>query len=492
MTHKYIGTPKTISYKECSDNDCVFAPSKYTRFLPQNDWLFVPMSSICTESVQRIVINKKEQYNYSEIGDIDVSSGMIDHNCYFGINVPSENPKECQKGDIMVSTVRTYRGGVGFVSEDLKEHCCSPAILVIRTVDDKVTKEYLLAILRSDFFIEQILGFQTRGMYPRLDRDAMKKVLIPIPKDEKIIAYTSALMRACLNKQQLIRKRHDTILKIIDKELVENQKQNVFSYNLPRLSDLNEVERLDASLYKLFFKKGVFPILNYKNGYSPLTEQDLELIPGPSLELKLLGTRIDSDRYVKGFYRLITPKQITNYGTIRSEEYIGTPAKIANIQFGDILFGESGTGRTMVFLDTDKNTINNAHAHILRTKRENDLNRVITIRSILQYYKEIGLTDCMTVGGSGGHLSPSYFNRIMIPNFPESKQKEIASLYYNSKEYNTSVFTLENFMEKDNEFNSDAGIYELDKTAKQLKQILNYVIDAIVNENDVQISFSER
>lgn len=489
MSYKYTGTPKYISFSECRENNYVFAPSKYTRFLPQNEWLFVPMSQICTESNTKIEIERKCEYNYTEIGDIDVSSGMVNHTHYYGMNLPSENPKHCQCGDILISTVRTYRGGVGMITEELSNHCCSPAILVIRNVAKIITKEYLLAILKTDFFVEQILGFQTRGMYPRLDSDAMNKVLIPIPKNVDTLKYVSILQRSFLNKYSLIRQRHANILQLIEKELTENQKPNKFNYHLPRLDEVKGIGRLDASLYKLFFKKHLFNILNYKNGYSPLTQQQLKLIPGPSLELRLLGTRIDSDHYEKGFYRLITPKQITNYGIVRNEEFIGTPAIIANIQFGDILFGESGTGRTMVFLDDDNNTINNAHAHILRSMLDNDIHRVITIRSILQFYKEIGMTDCMTVGGSGGHLSPSYFDRIMIPNFPESKQKEIAALYHNPQEYFTDDFTLDNFEGKDNEYNLTAGIYELDKTAKRLKDKLNKAIDDIVNDRDVALVF---
>ena len=144
----------------------------------------------------------------------------------------------------------------------------------------------------------------------------------------------------------------------------------------------------------------------------------------------------------------------------------------------------------MVFLDQDNITINNAHAHILRSRLNNDLNRIITIRSILQYYKETGITDCLTVGGAGGHLSPSYFDRIMIPNFPENKQEEIAKMYYNKKEYNTCDFSLDNFIQKDNDYNINAGIYELDKTAKQLKVILNNSINNIVNAKEVNIHFS--
>lgn len=487
MSYKYIGVPQKITYKDCCENNFVFAPSKYSRFLPQNRNLFVPLSSLCKESKSKIEIKREKVYSYTEIGDIDVSNGNVDNNNCYGQDLPSDNPKSCQKGDILISTVRTYRGGIGMVHNKLNNHCCSPAILVVRSVtDDRISKEYLLSVLRTDFFTEQILGLQTRGMYPRLDSNAMDKVLVPIPKESDVIHYVTQLSKAYLNKIDEIRNKHKEILLIIKHELDKNQKSIAFNYSMPRINDIRDVGRLDASLYKEFYKKGLFKILNYKGGYSPLTELELEMLPGPSLELKLLGTRIDSDHYVKGFYRLITPKQITNYGVMKNEEFLGTPAKISKIKFGDILFGESGTGRTMVYLDDDNNTINNAHAHILRSKRNNDLERIITIRSILQYYKEIGLTDCMTVGGAGGHLSPSYFNRIMIPLFPKHIQDEIAKLYYNPQN-GISVSSLDRFLDVDNFYNMNAGIYDLDRSAKYLKHKINMIINDIINERPVDI-----
>lgn len=488
MSYNYIRVPDTITFESCQANNFVFAPSKYSRFLPTNSELFVPLSSKCIERKDKIKVNRRLTYSYSEIGDIDVNNGTVGFRTSYGLNLPSENPKKCCPNDILISTVRSYRGGFGMLSSSEENHCCSPAIIVIEDVSPDITKEYLLAILKSDFFIEQILGFQTRGMYPRLDNDAMDNIVIPIPEN-KSIQYISVLMRAYLNKHELIKQRHADILKLIDDELRNNQKANVFRYNNPNINDLQKVGRLDASLYSVFYQENIFRIINYTNGYAPLTEQKLKLYPGPSLELKLLGTRIDSDKYINGFYRLITPKQITNYGTVKFEQYIGTPAKIKNIKYGDILFGESGTGRTLVYLDNDGNSINNAHAHVLRSELPNDLERIITIRSILQYYKETGLTDCLTVGGSGGHLSPSYFDRLFIPNFPKIKQKEIATLYHNPAEYDASDCVIESFLEYDSEYNSKAGIYELDKTAKHLKELLDDAIDKIVKNQEVEVKF---
>lgn len=49
---------------------------------------------------------------------------------------------------------------------------------------------------------------------------------------------------------------------------------------------------------------------------------------------------------------------------------------------------------------------------------------------------------------------------------------------------------MDNFLDFDNAFNEKAGIYELDKTAKMLKEILNNTIDNITKDRAVEIKFS--
>ena len=99
------------------------------------------------------------------------------------------------------------------------------------------------------------------------------------------------------------------------------------------------------------------------------------------------------------------------------------------------------------------------------------------------------MIDYIGVGGSGGHCAPSYFHLIETPLFPDEKQKEIAKLYHNPDiDYKTTC-TLDNFLETDCEFNKQAGIYELYKTAKKLKAKLNQAIDDIINDREVDISF---
>ena len=76
----------------------------------------------------------------------------------------------------------------------------------------------------------------------------------------------------------------------------------------------------------------------------------------------------------------------------------------------------------------------------------------------------------------------------MIANFSKARQQEISSLYYNPTDYPNNL-SLENFLQNDQEWNKEAGIIELDKSIKQIKEHLNKVLDKIVSDEKVEIDF---
>lgn len=70
-------------------------------------------------------------------------------------------------------------------------------------------------------------------------------------------------------------------------------------------------------------------------------------------------------------------------------------------------------------------------------------------------------------------------------------KRNCLSLYHNPKNnYQTDSFTLDNFLERDSAYNSIAGVYELDKTAKKLKEILSKAIYDISNDKEIKIRFN--
>lgn len=499
MMSDYIHTPKTISYNDILNRNFSLSSSQYKIFEINNkncilvrDFLMRNLNrkDLGIEVGSMNYIDKSTHYflrtkalqSHSYLPEISKETSLpIMPDSFIKMNLKA--------GDLIISKDSNI-GEIVILDKDYPNYMLSGALYKLPI---KKHKYYLLAMMKHNIFREQLDFIVPKGATIRHAKTLFLDCKIPMPNGENaenVIKYVEVLMQAIINKQKLIKQRHEKILRLIECELMNNQKPNHFRFDLPKLEDLISLNRLDAGLYSENYKRLIFPILNYKFDYKLLTEQGLDLKPGPSLEIKILEKRIDSNEPIKGFYRLITPKIISNYGITNKEQYMGTPKTIATIQHGDILFGESGTGRTMVFLDDDNNTINNAHAHILRPIKEQcNLVKAIAIRCIMQYYKEIGIIDYLTVGGNGGHLSPSYFDRVYIPNFPVSKQQEIAKLYHNPIDYPTATFTLENFLTEDSQYNEQAGIYELDKTAKQLQNLLNQEIENIINDKPVTISF---
>jgi hypothetical protein len=354
-------------------------------------------------------------------------------------------------------------------------------------VYDKHCFFYFYALTKTTYFKEQWLG--KGGVQKNTVASDRAKVYLPKVKSTETIEFVSVLTQAIINKERLIKERHELILQTIEAELLNNQKPNTFTFELPRIQELETVGRLDTGLYSKTFKYYNYLVKNYIFGSKNIIEQGFSWSRGTSLENNFIGTRVDSETYKKGFYELVLPTNISQYGCLTKTSYIGTPAKLKTLQQGDIVFGGEATFRSYVIIEEARLQATNYHGIRLINQNKN-LKQSIFVRCFLDFWRVKGHLKSISVGGQGGHCSPSYFHLIEIPNFPEDKQVAVAMLYHNpTMPYLTHTFTLATFLEQDAQYNTTAGIYELDKTAKYLKTLLNQAIDNIVNDKPVPIAF---
>jgi hypothetical protein len=79
-------------------------------------------------------------------------------------------------------------------------------------------------------------------------------------------------------------------------------------------------------------------------------------------------------------------------------------------------------------------------------------------------------------------------NSIKIPNFPDSKQYEIACEYYNPIPKNENL-NLENYLESEKMRNKEVGIFQLNMEIFGLRERLEELVDAIVMEREIEIIF---
>ncbi|WP_394689187.1 hypothetical protein [Hoeflea sp.] len=489
---RYVKVPSQIHSSELRSTDAVLSPGRYVRFIPPSSSKsveYIQLDKLVNVAEGTVKINNAVKYRYAEIGSIDVETGGVRFDTRGGYQVSAKRAQPVSKGNVLISTVRTYRKGIGLVadeypgvepSDEAPPMVASGAILILSSMRDEfnsLSLSYVYSFLRSDFFVEQVWSLLNRGVYPRMDTGALERILIPVSKDPLTVGWICFLTEQISLKEKLIRERDIEILRQISVELRTEEKSTGFFYKFPNSSDLRSTGRLDAAIYSETLKSSMWLIEDYEHGSETPDCAGFTIKPGPSLEIKLLKTRIDSDEPRPGFYTLIIPANITEYGTIGKLSWLGTAKKLPILQSGDILFGEAGfgKGRTAVLVNPPAQATTNAHGLVIRHQNK-DRKLSIFFRCILHWYRSRGLIDLLAVGGSGGHFSPEYFKSLLIPKFPVEIQDSIVRLYSNSlsdvTDPNKSITDLNELSRFHEHRNKDAGIVELAADMEEMKQHL--------------------
>ena len=497
---KYIDVPQYTTLNNIQENSFTFSATQYKTFNIKNKNKLKVKDFLSRDLIRKdlgIGIGSESyvdnsDYYFMKTAALQEDSNLID------INKESMQPiipknfvkMELKKGDVLISK----DSNVGEIATLEKDY---PNIMLcggIYRLPIKEHKYYLLAFMKNDIFRQQIDFLVPRGSTIRHGKTKFLECFIPIPNynKEETIKYVELLMQAIIDKETIIREKHKKILEEIEKELKNNQLDNTFKYESPKINNIIKHQRLDTSLYSKEFEYNNFIVKNYKYGYVTLTDRGYRGIRGTSLENNFIKSRIDSDEYIEGFYELIIPTNISEFGYVKKSSYIGTPVELKTIKKGDIIFGGEGfgKGRTFVVCEDVKNIATNYHG-IRIINANNDIIDSIFIRCFLAYWREKGMIDRIGVGGSGGHCAPSYFHLIVTPKFPDNEKNNIVKLYYNNIKYNSDDLNLSNFLENDHKYNLNAGIYELDRSIKKMKKQLNKVIEKIANDEEVLIDFKE-
>ncbi len=489
---KYVKVPQSITASELMGNHYYYAPSKYSAFYPKDKSRFEILAKLVDVKNEREVVSSDLKYRYVEIGDVDTNTGSIDYKEVFGIFVPNKRPLKISKGDILVSTVRTYRKGIGYVNSSASNIVSTSAFLVFHQLKKGLTPEYLLAVLRSDFFVEQILSFQNRGMYPRLDGETIDSVYIPLPTKNQL-DYLTVLQRALINKQEELKRKHASILEIIEKELLGNQEKEKFVYTQPDIKELEKSIRFDAGYYCESYKHKQFLLKNYIYSAKPIEGKEgwgYEIKRGQNLQESAIGKILESDTAKTGFYKVIRPTNFSDFGTISYYSYLGNSNQLSVLEPGDIVFSGEGTvGKCVLFVNPSDKAITNIHGIVLN-KKDHNVEESSYVACFLRFLKQWGFFEYISVGGQGGSLAMRYWKDVQIPIFPPTKRKEIAKLYCNNVDYESvAVDEITSFLELDDKWNQKAGVIQIDEMSKKIQAEIDQVINQIVLGAEINPSF---
>ena len=144
-------------------------------------------------------IDDEKLYHYVEIGSVNVANGEIIANKVLGKDLPANAKRVLKKGDVIVSKVRTYRGGITIVDEN--GYVGSGAFCVLDE-NGRIYKETLLAFLHSKPLLAWSLKPNTGTSYPVIVDDDILDLPLPILPEEKQIQIQQKVVESFRLRKQ--------------------------------------------------------------------------------------------------------------------------------------------------------------------------------------------------------------------------------------------------------------------------------------------------
>lgn len=159
---------------------------------------------------------EKKGYYYIEIGDVNVSDGNCNPNYINTEDLPANAKTIVEKGDIIISNVRPYRGAVSIINSEEKDIIVSGAFTVLRKSNNSIfNNEVLKVLLRSSIYKDWLLQFNVGTSYPVIKDDDVLN--LPIPYIE---TQTQQEIAALIEESYNLKKQSEDLLELA-KRVVE-------------------------------------------------------------------------------------------------------------------------------------------------------------------------------------------------------------------------------------------------------------------------------
>lgn len=494
---KYTTVPNYITFKDIQKQINSLSASQYKNvIIPNKSYLYV--RDFLTRNLTRNDLG-------SEIGSFNYipksnkyffrTKGLQSHSYIPDITSESlipMNPKaflnqNLKKGDIIISKDSNI-GEAIILDKDYPNIMLSSALYKLPTSN---WKYYLLAFLKHNCFREQIDYIVPKSSTIRHAKTLFLDCKVTIPQKDKdnVIEYIEVLTKALIKKEIEIQKKHILINAVIENELFNNYEKENYKYEYPYFKELSQKSRIDTGLYSTTYKEIDFILKNYKNGYYNILAENIS--SGSTPKVRYISKYLSNLKYT-----WITPTGINDLGIIDLSDRLNMKG-INNIKKNSMLIinrtSKGGIGEYVgISSFYDVNLFGEGHHNqgIYRVINYSD-EKLIFMTCLINSKLYRKYSACASVGSKMKEIKISHFLQFPFPNFPNDLIKQIVKLYRNENLFfGSNNLNITNYEEKDNIFNNDAGIMQLAYSANKIKVRLDEVIDQIINNQKVEISFN--
>lgn len=390
-------------------------------------------------STQGYVFEKDKKQNifqYIEISNIDIENGHIrDVSLIAEKDAPSRARLLVKQDDILVSATRPNRGAIAIVPKNLDGAVASTGFIVIRKVRDKILKQYLAIILKTNISLLQFQQRSTGGNYPAITQDDFKKCLIPLPPLSTQQHIIDLMDKAYKAKQEKENKAKE-LLDSIDSYLLEE---------LGIILPLRANNTLDSRIYtqKISALSGSRFDANYHQKYYRDLEKSLHCSPYPLVNLASLinnfkkGIEVGSGEYSQNKeIPFIRVSDITNNGIDfdNVQKFISASLfenlKAYKPKQNELLYSKDGTIGICLKADVSRDYI--ISGGILRLELKAEVDKDFLCFLLGSYMINV-FANRVSIGAVIKHLNIGEFLNLKIPLPPLAIQTQIANRLKNSK-----------------------------------------------------------
>lgn len=125
------------------------------------------------------------EFQYVDISSVSLINGITNREKLNFDNSPSRARRIVRKGDVIVSTVRTYLKAIAQVEEDSSDLIVSTGFAVLRPKEDLLPK-YLGYWIQSDYIVNSIMARSVGVSYPAINAtDLVRLPVVELPKPEQ-------------------------------------------------------------------------------------------------------------------------------------------------------------------------------------------------------------------------------------------------------------------------------------------------------------------
>lgn len=284
MKKKYIDIPLFTTLDEIVNKNYTLSATQYKSFnIPNKN--IKPLSDFLDRKIAREDLGhevgsecyvENSPFIFVKTKALQPESYLLDENKESIQCITPHNYVEMglKQGDLLISKDSNV-GEIVILDKDYPNAMLCGGIYRLPITKNKY---YLLAFIKSDVFRQQIDFLVPRGSTIRHGKTKFLDCLIPLPNksSEDTIKYIELLMQAIINKEIEIRRKYNQIIADIQNELEASQNNQNFKYDLPNISEIMKLDRMDSSLYSEDFRRKEFLITNYKYGVSSVKKLGLQ------------------------------------------------------------------------------------------------------------------------------------------------------------------------------------------------------------------------